>query len=322
MTKEKITRSLEMSIWFSHLISLVGLWLFTTIFMPPAGTVWFELAVVLLTILLCVVIRITFERPIFYIAAYGGIFALLLFFAYQEGILWTSAMVSALASILIEFDLHVLHWKKSYPPQEYEIQLHFFLEPILLYMYGALAGNIASKKGAIVLAIAFLLLHFWSSYLKGIAKHLFQSILLSDGEKAIIYDGTRRLVLGLLVVLFLALCFVAMFQYDELFLRIGRAIFAVLGFLYNQLMRFFAYIDSLLFKKPIQSGWMDGTNTLMEEMLEALASPFWTFVSQLLGMLICLLGIFLAVRRVREYFLSQELYVSPSTKKMSRIRNS
>lgn len=111
----------------------------------------------------------------------------------------------------------ILHYRRGQEYICYTGKWYLAVEVVVIFFWGVFTKNTDIKNIGMIVGIVLILLHMWCSYLERMNDYLTERGEISNLSKFLIFDGSTRMVMWLLLVTFLCMLTAFYFQNDGLF---------------------------------------------------------------------------------------------------------
>lgn len=232
---------------------------------------------------------------------HGVLYGILILFAWGTNYLNEERTIFCLLMLtgcLIE---SIQQWRSGFTPSVYYVRWYFFPEPFILYFYGLYANIRIYRTVAVVLAIIFLIGHFWCLYLQGMNDYLDQHMKSEKIPRSSILRMNTKVIVGILIGFLVVLISFAALRFDIGFFSIGHFLAAFFRIFISGIQ---GLIHTVRWWK--HSG-RDGSDYSVEEALQPTETPAvsgdaGTNLYVILGVIISLIIFFYMVYRLAHAF--------------------
>ena len=148
---------------------------------------------------------------------------------------------------------------------DYENKWHLVLEVLILYFWGVFCHQEGFRMAGLFLALAFLLLHLWCSYLKRFLAFLDENGTISKVTVTSIFNQSKKVIMGLLTIVCFLILLSMFLQADDVFQFFKDSFLRLIQKIAEGIQNFFRWIHS--FRNPSLE------KTVAEEATEQIQQP-------------------------------------------------
>ena len=130
----------------------------------------------------------------------------------------------------------------SYPKRVFTVKWYYIGEPIMIYMCGVYTHVAVYKKVALFFVMLLILIYFWCTYLSEMIKYFEINRHMENVPTNNIFYDNSYVFVRIIGILAIVLLFATFFEFDEVFVWIGRLILLIVaGFVavFGKIMEFF-----------------------------------------------------------------------------------
>lgn len=139
----------------------------------------------------------------------------------------------------------VFHYRRGQEYICYTGKWYLAVEVVVIFFWGVFNKNTDIKNIGIIVGIVLILLHMWCSYLERMNDYLTERGEISNLSKFLIFDGSTRMVVWLLLVTFLCMLTAFYFQNDGLFEPIKEYVLYAIRKMIHWITNIVRWVESL-----------------------------------------------------------------------------
>lgn len=212
----------EFSIILLHDFLWLGIYFFLEMYMTEKCRIWFGILWVAAIHGIVILVRHFCRKLPYLLVGHGALYGIVILFAWGTNYLKEAEVIFCLLMLtgcLIE---SIQKWRSGFAPSVYYVRWYFFSAPFILYFYGLYVNLGVYRTVAVVLAILFLMGHFWCLYLQGMNDYLDQHLDSEKIPRSSILRMNTKVIVGILFVFLAVLLSFAALHFDFAFFSIGH----------------------------------------------------------------------------------------------------
>lgn len=291
----------DFSIILLHDFLWLGVYFFLEMYITDRCQIWFGIFWIAAMHAVVFLVRHFCHKLPLLLIGHGVLYGIVILLAWGTNYLKEAETIFSLLMLtgcLIE---SIQQWRSEFAPSVYYLRWYFFPEPFILYFYGLYVHVRLYRTVAVVLAIIFLIGHFWCVYLQGMNDYLDQHMDAEKIPRSSILRMNTKVIVWLLLGFSAVFISFAAFRFDVGFLSIGNFLAAFFRFFLSGLQ---GLIHSVRWWN--HSG-VDNLDDSMEQALQPTEAPSvvgdaGNDIYMVLGVVISLIIFFYMVYRLAHAF--------------------
>ena len=280
----------DFSIILLHDFLWLGVYFFLEMYVTKRCEIWFGIFWIAAIHAVVFLVRHFCHKLPLLLIGHGVLYGIVIFFAWGTNYLKEARTIFCLLMLtgcLIE---SIQQWRSGFAPSVYYVRWYFFPEPFILY-----------RTVAVVLAIIFLIGHFWCLYLQGMNDYLDQHMKSEKIPRSSILHMNTKVIVGILIGFLVVLISFAALRFDMGFFSIGHFLAAFFRVFISGLQRLIHTV------RWWNHSATDSSDYFVEEALQPTEAPAvvgdaGTNLYVILGVIISLLIFFYMVYRLAHAF--------------------
>jgi len=173
-----------------------------------------------------------------YLAIYIGAFAII---QNYFGSVFFTGLIIVIWLCVVDF----INYFTSYPERKFVVKWYYIGEPILIYMCGVYTHEHIYKKIALFFVMLLILLYFWCTYLTEMIKYFEINRHMENVPTNNIFFDNSSAFVRILGILAIILLFASFFEFDGVFVWIGRIIVLIIAMIVEGFGKIMEFILSL-----------------------------------------------------------------------------